>query len=114
MTTQPPPHTRRCGLKKPVICREESETPQHRQPTTQTRSSPGTTRHGRSGLSLKAFGRHEGRDLLILELGDEAAGSSSWVETLDIGGFVGLPEGEVYFEVEVEHGATWTLTVTRL
>ena len=28
MTTQPPPHTRRCGLKKPVICREESETPQ--------------------------------------------------------------------------------------
>ena len=27
MTTQPPPHTRRCGLKKPVICREESETP---------------------------------------------------------------------------------------
>ena len=28
MTNQPPPHTRRCGLKKPAICREESETPQ--------------------------------------------------------------------------------------
>ncbi len=64
-------------------------------------------------LSLKAFGRHEGRDSLVFEFGDEAAGSSSWVETLDIGGF-GVPEGEVYFEVEVEPGATWTLTVTRL
>ena len=27
MTNQPPPPTRRCGLKKPAICREESETP---------------------------------------------------------------------------------------
>ena len=28
MTTQPPPHTHQCDLKKPAICREESETPQ--------------------------------------------------------------------------------------
>ena len=27
MTTQPPPHTHQCDLKKPATCREESETP---------------------------------------------------------------------------------------
>ena len=28
MTNQPPPHTHQCDLKKPAICREESDTPQ--------------------------------------------------------------------------------------
>ena len=30
MTNQPPPHTHQCDLKKPAICREESDTPHGR------------------------------------------------------------------------------------